>query len=825
MTDVPDQARVVVVGGGIVGCSVAYHLASRGVSDVLLLEREELTSGTTWHAAGLVGQLRSSQNLTRLAKYTAELLPALELETGQATGFQQRGSVSVATTPERLDELLRNVSAARLFGLEAQVLSAAEVAQLVPVARVDDVVGGVFLPGDGSTNPVDTTRAFAQGARARGATILEHAAVTAVVANDGQVHAVRCRIAGEEREIRCSIVVNAAGMWSRQLVEPLGVDVPLHAAEHFYVVTEVIPELAPGMPVLRDPDGCSYFKEDAGKLLVGWFEPVAKPWAVQKARGESSIPDDFAFGTLPPDLDHIAPLLERAVHRVPLMEDAGIQLFFNGPESFTPDDRYLLGPAPAVQGLFLACGFNSIGIQSAGGAGRVLADWIIDGHPPMDLWDVDVRRMMPFQNTSDYLRDRTEESLGLLYAMHWPSRQFESARGARRTPFHAQLAAEGACFGEVAGWERANWYSEPGGSPRYEYSYGRENWFPNARAEHTAVRDHAGLIDLSSFGKFVVKGPDAARSLNQICANDVDVAPGRVVYTQWLNERGTIEADVTVTRESDDQFLVVTAAATQVRDLVWLDEHIGPEARCSAFDVTSAYAVLGIMGPESRSLLSSLSIDDFSNAGFPFGSSRVVDLGYARVRASRISYAGELGWELYIPAEFASYVLEHVRGGVGSASTPFVGYHALNSLRMEKAYRHWGHDIGTDDTPLEAGLGFAVAWDKPGGFIGRDRLLSLRDAGVSRHLVQLRLSNDDVLLHHNEPILRDGQYVGRVTSGAYGHTVGRSLALGYVSLEAGESTAGIEVGEGFVVDVGTDQVPATASLRPAYDPGGSRLRS
>lgn len=823
MTPVPEQAQVVVVGGGIVGCSVAYHLARRGVSELVLLERAELTSGTTWHAAGLVGQLRSSQNLTRLAKYTAELLPDLERETGQATGFQQRGSVSVATSGERMHELLRNVSAARLFGLEAHRLGPREIEQLVPIAELEDVVGGVFLPGDGSTNPVDTTRAFALGAKARGATVVEHAAVTSVVVESGRVRGVRYHLDGVDREISCSTVVNAAGMWARELMQPLGVDVPLHAAEHFYVVTEPVPGLPPGMPVLRDPDGCSYFKEDAGKLLVGWFEPVAKPWAVQKARGVPAIPDGFVFGTLPPDLDHIAPLMEQAVRRVPVLGDAGIQLFFNGPESFTPDDRYLLGPTPDVDGLFLACGFNSIGIQSAGGAGSVLADWIVDGYPPMDLWDVDVRRMMPFQGTSHYLRERTTESLGLLYAMHWPSRQYETARDVRRTPFHAQLASEGAFFGEVAGWERANWYAGPGREPRYDYSYGREGWFPHARSEHLAVRNAVGLIDLSSFGKFVVKGPGACRALNRICANEVDVAVGRIVYTQWLNDRGTVEADVTVTRESENSFLVVTAAATQGRDFAWLERHLGEEAGCTAFDVTSAYAVLGVVGPGSRAVLSHASIDDFSTAAFPFGGSRTVEIGCARVRASRVSYTGELGWELYIPTEYAVHVLDQVRDAEGAVA--LVGYNALNSLRMEKAFRSWGHDIGTDDTPLEAGLGFAVAWDKPGGFIGRDQLSAARARGVRRHLLQFQLASDAPLLHHNEPILRDGVAVGRITSGAYGHSLDRSMGLGYVTLEPGEDPRHGGLVDAFEVEVAAERFPAVATLDPAYDPGGTRMRA
>ena len=825
MAQIPSTAEVVIIGGGIIGCSVAYHLASRGVRDVVLLERSALTSGTTWHAAGLVGQLRATHNLTRLAQYTAELLPDLERETAQATGFDQRGSVSVATTAGRFEELRRNASTAQLFGLEAHVLTADEVRELVPIAAVHDVVGGVHLPGDGVTSPVDTTRAFAIGARNRGAHVVENATVTSVEVEDGVVTGVRYDHAGGSGEIRCSVVVNAAGMWARELMEPLGITVPLQAAEHFYIVTDAIDGLPARMPVLRDPDGCSYFKEETGKLLVGWFEPVAKPWAVPLVRGRSEIPESFSFNALPPDLEHIEPLLEAAARRIPALETAGIQLFFNGPESFTPDDRYLLGPSPEVRGVYLACGFNSIGIQSAGGAGRVLADWIVDGFPPMDLWDVDVRRMMPYQSNASYLRERTTETLGLLYAMHWPNRQYETARGVRRSAFHEPLTRAGACFGEVAGWERPNWFARPGQEATYEYSYGRQNWFDNARQEHVTVRTGVGLLDLSSFGKFVVQGPDSCKALNLICANDVDVEVGRVVYTQWLNERGTIEADVTVTREGEDRYLVVTSAASQVRDLTWLRDRLAEgDWRSTVVDVTSAYAVLAVAGPDSRALLSRLSIDDFSKEGFRFGRSRVVDLALARVRASRVSYTGELGWELYIPTEFAAGVLEAVLEAGDEFGLAPVGFHALNSLRMEKAFRHWGDDISIDDSPLEAALGFAVAWDKPGGFIGRDALVHLRGEGVRRMMCQFALTEGDQLLHHNEPILRDGTPVGRITSGAYGFSVDRALGLGYLPLDEPDGHLSAPP-EGIEVEVAGVRVPAIASWRPLYDPTGSRLRS
>ncbi len=726
MTDLPTDARVVIVGGGIVGCSVAYHLARRGCTDVVLLERRQLTCGTTWHAAGLVGQLRATHNLTRLAQYTTDLFATLEAETGQATGFQARGSISIAPNEERFEELKRGASMARCFGLDVEVITPERVKELVPLARVDDLVGGVHLPGDGITNPIDTTQALAKGARSRGVRIIENVAVERILVESGVAVGVRT----EFGEIRADAVVNCAGMWGRQLGDAVGDVVPLHAAEHFYIVTEGVEGISPTMPVLRDPDGCGYFKEDAGKLLIGWFEPVSKPW------GMRGIPEEFCFDSLPEDFEHIAPLVEAATHRMPLLGETGIRLFFNGPESFTPDDRYLLGESPHVRGLFTAAGFNSIGIQSSGGAGKVLADWIIDGRPPMDLWDVDVRRVMPFQRNAKYLHDRTVESLGLLYAMHWPFRQPETARGVRRSALHDRLAGRGACFGEVAGWERTNWFAPAGVAPEYEYTYGRQNWFPYSAAEHHAVRTNVGIFDLSSFGKYVLEGPDAAEVLNRICANDVEVPVGRIVYTQWLNERGGIEADLTVTREAADRYLIVTAAATQVRDLAWLKDHIPATARAHATDITSAHAVLSVMGPSSRALLSTLTTADLSNEGFPFGTSQIIDLGYARVRASRVTYVGELGWELYIPTEYATGVFDVIVEAGAPFGLAHCGYHALNSLRTEKGYRHWGHDISPDETPLEAGLGFVVAWDKPGGFIGRDALVAQKAQGLRQRLVQ-----------------------------------------------------------------------------------------
>jgi len=809
--DLPNRASVVIVGGGIVGCSLAYHLTLRGCTDVVLLERKQLTCGTTWHAAGLVGQLRATYNMTRLAQYTTNLYKSLEEETGQATGFRQTGSIAIATHQARFEELKRGASMAKCFGLEVQTLTPSEIASLWPGVRIDDLVGGVYLPKDGRTNPIDTTQALAKGAKSRGARIFENTAVEEILIENGKAVGVRTA----QGEIRADMVVNCAGMWAHELGAKSGTTIPLHAAEHFYIVTEPMEGLSSEMPVLRDPDGCAYFKEDAGKLLVGWFEPVAKPW------GMRGIPETFCFDQLPDDLEHIEPLLTAAMHRTPALEKTGINLFFNGPESFTPDDRYLLGETPEVRNLFVAAGFNSIGIQSAGGAGKVLADWMLDGHPPMDLWDVDVRRCMPFQRNRSYLKDRTVETLGLLYAMHWPFRQAETARGVRRSILHDRLLAKGACFGEVAGWERPNWYAPAGVKAEYEYSYGRQNWFDYSAQEHAAVRNAVGLFDQSSFAKFLVQGPDAEKVLNHLCANNVSVPVGKVVYTQWLNARGGIEADLTITREALDRYLVVSAAATQTRDFAWLNRNIDPDARATAVDVSSSMAVLGVMGPRSRELISLLTNADMSNAAFPFGTSQVIDLAYARVRASRITYVGELGWEIYIPVEFAPSVFDALMKEGEPLGLRLAGYHALNSLRMEKGYRHWGHDISDEDTPLQSGLGFAVAWNKPSGFLGKDALLAQKAEGTTRTLVQFALDTPDALLYHNEPICRDGVIVGRISSGMFGHTLGKSLGMGYVE----HNTKYASMLEGvYEIEVAGVRLKAQPSLIPFYDPQSLRIK-
>ena len=809
--NLPSQAKVVIVGGGVVGTATAYHLAKMGWENVVLLERKELGCGTTWHAAGLVGQLRSSYNLTKLAQYTTELFETLEDETGQVTGFRQNGSISVASHEQRFEELKRASSMCKSYGLDAEVITPDEVRDLYPIMHVDDLVGGVFIPKDGQINPLDVVQAYAKGARMNGASIIENVKVTDIIVRNGQVRAVTT----EHGEIATDIVVNCAGMWAREVGMMCGVEIPLHAAEHFYIVTEPMDNLPANLPVLRDQTRFTYYKEDAGKLLVGAFEPVSKPW------GMEGIPEDFSFDQLPEDWDHFDEALQNALHRIPGLGDVGIHTFFCGPESFTPDNRYYLGEAPSVKGFFVAAGFNSIGIQSSGGAGKVISEWIAHGYPLNDYWDVDIRRIAPFQNNSRYLHDRISETLGLLYAMHWPFRQPVTSRNIRKSPLHDRLAAKGACFGETYGWERTDWFAPGEISPQYEYSYGRQNWFEYVRAEHEAVRTNVGMFDQTSFAKFYVEGMDAESYLNRICANNVSVEPGKVVYTQWLNERGGIEADLTVTRLTENRYLVVTGAAVQLRDLTWLRQNLPDDSNVVITDVTSGYSVLSVMGPRSRQLLSKVTTADLSNEAFPFLTSKNIELGMAHGRASRITYVGELGWELYVSTDMVQHVYDEITAAGEEFGLTHCGYLSLNSLRIEKAYRHFGHDIADEDNPIEAGLGFAVAWDKPGGFIGKEALAEYRGTVPERRLVQFVFDDPDSLIYHEEPIYKHGELVGRVTSGMYGYSLGASVGLGYVQSRQGVTAQYINSG-GFEIEVAGERKPVRASLKPLYDPRSSR---
>jgi glycine cleavage system T protein len=816
MTEIPTKARVVIIGGGISGCSVAWHLAKLGWKDIVLLERKQLTSGTTWHAAGLVGQLRASQNMTRLAKYSADLYTRLEAETGLATGFRQCGSITVALTAERREEILRQASLARAFGVDVNELSPAQVKDLYPHLNINGVTAGVHLPRDGQADPGNIALALAKGARALGARIVEQVKVTAVTQAQGRVTGVNWQQGGEQGHIAADMVVNCGGMWGRDLAAQNGVTLPLHACEHFYIVTEGIAGLNP-MPVLRVPDECAYYKEDAGKILLGAFEPVAKPW------GMAGIPEDFSFDQLPEDFDHFEPILAKAIERMPMLAAAGIHTFFNGPESFTPDDRYYLGEAPELRGYWVAAGYNSIGIASSGGAGMALAQWMNDGEPPFDLWEVDIRRAQPFQKNRRYLRERVTETLGLLYADHFPYRQMASARGVRRSPLHEHLKAQGAVFGEVAGWERANWFADPGQERAYHYSWQRQNWFENQRAEHLALRQGVGLLDMSSFGKIRVDGADALALLQHLCANQMDVAVGRIVYSQMLNARGGIECDLTVTRLAETSFLLVVPGATLPRDLAWLRRH-AEGRQVTILDMSAAEAVIPVMGPRARDLLALVSPNDFSNVAHPFGMAREIEIGMGLARAHRVTYVGELGWEIYVSSDQAAHVFETLVAAGEGLGLKLCGLHAMDSCRIEKAYRHFGHDITDEDHVLEAGLGFAVKPEK-GDFLGREAVLRKQEAGLSRRLMQFRLTDPEPLLFHNEPILRDGQIVGQISSGNYGHSLGGAVGLGYVPcLRPGEAAAEM-LASSYAIEVAGRRFEAEASLSAMYDPRSERVRA
>lgn len=791
----------------MIGCSVAYHLTKLGWTDVVLLERKQLTSGTTWHAAGLIAQLRASQNMTRLAKYSQELYGSLEEETGVATGFRRNGSITVALSDERSEEILRQASMARAFGVEVEEISPSELLSRYPHVNIEGVKTAVYLDKDGQGDPANIALAMAKGARQRGAKVLERTKVTGFQLEGRRITGVSWQTDEAEGTIACDHVVNCSGMWGHEVGRQMGINVPLHACEHFYIVTDAVPDLQQ-LPVLRVPEECAYYKEDAGKILLGAFEPVAKPWAMK------GIPEDFEFDQLPEDFDHFEPILEMAVNRLPILAETGIHTFFNGPESFTPDDAYHLGLAPEMDNVWVAAGFNSIGIQSAGGAGMALASWMDTGEKPFDLGDVDIARMQPFQGNKTYLFERSKETLGLLYADHFPYRQKATARGIRRSPLHEALKAEGAVMGELAGWERANWFADPGQKAEYEYSWKRQNWFDNAAREHKAIRENVGIYDMSSFGKIRVEGPDAEDFLNYISGSDLSVPVGKIVYSQFLNASAGIEADVTINRLSETAYLVVTPAATRQADQAWMRRHIG-DRRVTLTDMTAAEAVICVMGPQSRALLQRVSPNDFSNAVNPFGTWQDIEIGMAVARAHRVTYVGELGWEIYVSTDMAAHVFEVLREAGREMDAKLCGLHMMDSCRLEKGFRHFGHDISAEDHILEAGLGFALKKNDK-DYIGRDAVLRKREAGLQTRLVQFMLTDPEPLLYHAEPILRDGRIVGYLSSGGYGHHLGAALGMGYVPC-AGESVQDLLASE-YQIEVAGRRIAAEASLKPFYDP-------
>ena len=814
MAQVPTKARAVIIGGGVIGCSVAYHLAKLGWKEVVLLERKQLTSGTTWHAAGLIAQLRASANMTKLAKYSQELYGNLEAETGVATGFKRCGSITVALTEERKEEIFRQAAMARAFGVDVEEISPAEVKAKYEHLNIEGVTGGVWLPLDGQGDPANIALALAKGARQMGAQVIERTKAMGVTRQGRRITSVKWENEqGESGSIDCENVINCGGMWGHEVGRMLGVNVPLHACEHFYIVTEAIAGLTQ-MPVLRVPDECAYYKEDAGKMLLGAFEPVSKPWAMD------GIPQDFEFDQLPEDFDHFEPILESAVARMPMLAEAGIHTFFNGPESFTPDDAYHLGVAPEMDNVWVAAGFNSVGIQSAGGAGRALAQWMDAGQKPFDLGDVDISRMQPFQGNKHYLFERSKETLGLLYADHFPYLQKKTARGVRRSPFHHHLKENGAVFGELAGWERANWFSNEGQDPSYAYSWKRQNFFENVAAEHKAVRENLGLYDMSSFGKIRVEGPDACAFMNYIGGGQYDVPLGKIVYSQFLNDRAGIEADVTVTRMAETAYLVVTPAASRLADQTWMLRHKGT-FNVVITDVTAGEAVLAVMGPNSRKLLESVSPNDFSNVANPFGTAQEIELGMGLARVHRVTYVGELGWEVYVSTDMAGHAFETLWEAGQNLNAKLCGMHMMDSCRIEKGFRHFGHDITCEDHVLEAGLGFAVKTDKS-NFIGRDAVLRKKEIGLNMRMVQFKLTDPKPLLYHNEPIIRDGKIVGFLSSGNYGHHLGGAIGLGYVPC-AGETAADV-LASNYEIDVAGTRVHAEVSIKPMYDPKGTRAK-
>ncbi len=812
--ELPTQARVVIIGGGVIGCSVAYHLTKLGWNDVVLIEQGQLSGGTTWHAAGLVGQLRSQSSMTTLVRYSTELYARLEAETGLATGWKNCGSVSVARTQDRMIQLRRTAASARAQGVAVEVITPEEAGKLWPPMATDDLVGAVWLPGDGKANPTDLTQSLAKGARLGGAKIFERVRVTGIRTKDGRATGVSTN----KGDIAAEIVVNCAGQWARNVGRMCGVSVPLHSAEHMYIVTGRIEGVHPDLPVMRDPDGYTYYKEEVGGLVMGGFEPHAKPW------GMDGIPDDFEFALLPDDWDQFEILMENALVRVPQLAHAEIKKFYNGPESFTPDNNFILGEAPELGNFFVGAGFNSMGIASAGGAGRALAEWIVNGEPTMDLWPVDIRRFGPFNANQSFLHDRVKETLGLHYAMPWPNRELDLARPLRCSPLYDRLKAKGAVFGSKMGWERANWFATENEKAETEYSFDRQNWHDAVRREMKATREAAAIFDQTSFAKLLLQGRDACAVLNRICGANIDVEIGRSVYTGMFNSRGGYESDLTVLRLAADRFLVVTGSAQPVRDFDSINRNIPAEAHAVLTDVTSSYAVLGLMGPKSRDVLSRLTPTDLSEDAFPFATHRQIDVGYGICIANRMTYVGELGWELIVPTEFAAGVYDALHEAGRDIGLMDAGYYALEALRLEKGYRAWSRELTPDINPWQAGLGFAVDLDKAGGFIGREAILEAKGRPVTRRVVQLTLEDSSPMLWGGELILRDGKPVGEMRSAAYGHSIGCAVGLGYVDRPEGVDKEFLMAGR-FQVDVAGSLHDAKLHLKAAYDPQGSKIRS
>jgi sarcosine dehydrogenase len=815
MSPVPSAAQVVIIGGGIIGCSTAFHLARLGFKDIVLLERAKLTSGSTWHAAGLVGQLRTSANVTQLLKYSVELYDKLEKETGQATGWKRNGGLRLACNQERLTEIRRQATTAHSFGLEMHVLSPMEAKSLWPIMDSADVVGAAFLPTDGQVNPSDLAQALAKGARMQGVRIIEDCPVTGIELDKGRV----CAVSTVHGTIRTEIVVNCGGQWARQIGKFAGVSVPLVSMQHQYIVTEPIAGVPRNLPTLRDPDRLIYFKEEVGGLVMGGYEPNPIPWA------GNGIPEGFEFQLLGENWDHFEQHMTQALARVPALENAGIKQMINGPESFTPDGNFILGEAPEVRGFFVGAGFNAFGIASAGGAGRALAEWVAADEPPMDLWPVDIRRFSRHHRSDDWVRTRTIEAYSKHYTMAWPFEEYRSARPLRVSPLYQRLKDQGACFGEKLGWERPNWFAPHGVEAKDVYTYGRQNWFDQVGMEHRACRERVALFDQTSFAKFMLIGRDAERALQWICANDVGKPPGSLTYTQMLNARGGIECDLTVARLSQNEFYIVTGTGFATHDFAWIERNIPQDCTdAKLVNVTSSFCVLALMGPRARDVLFSVTRADLSNAAFPFGTCREIDIGGAGVRALRVTYVGELGWELHIPVEHAPAVYDRLIEAGGRHRIANAGYRAIESLRLEKGYRAWGADIGPDHTPLEAGLGWAVKLAKEIPFLGRDALSVQRSKPLGKRLACFTVDDPGVVLLGRETIYRNSERVGWLSSGGWGYTVGKSIGFGYVRNEKGVDDTMLNSGL-YELEVAAERVACALHLATLYDPRGERVKA
>ena len=814
----PTHAAIVVIGGGIIGCSTAYHLARDHKADVVLLEQGQITSGSTWHAAGLVGQLRSSASITRVLKYSVELYKGLEAETGLATGWKMTGCLRLATNEDRWTEFKRLATTARSFGMDMHLISPQEVKRMWPLMQVDDLVGASWLPTDGQASPSDITQSLAKGARMHGAKLFEHVRVTGFDLKDGRIVAVRTN----QGTVRCENVVNCAGQWARQVGAMAGVSVPLQPVKHQYIITERIEGLAADAPTIRDPDRRTYFKEEVGGLVMGGYEPDPQAWFPDTPTGD--VPDEWEFRLFDDDYDHFEQHMSQAIARVPALEHAGVKRMINGPESFTPDGNFILGAAPECGNMFVGAGFNAFGIASGGGAGWVLAQWVMDGEAPLDLWTVDIRRFSDLHRDRQWVCDRTLEAYGKHYTVAFPHEEYESGRPRIVSPLYERLKKHRAVFGSKLGWERPNWFAPEGMEAKDVYSMGRQNWFGAVGEEHRHVREAVGLFDQSSFAKYEMSGPDAARALDWICANDVAKPVGRLTYTQLLNSRGGIEADLTVARLADEKFYVVTGTGFRTHDLSWFRDHIPAGLDVTLTDVTEDFGTLSLMGPRARDVLAAVTEADVSNTGFPFGHVREITIAGHTVRALRVTYVGELGWELHMPIGATGEIFDALM----AAGAPFgirpVGYRALESLRLEKGYRAWGSDITPNDTPMEAGLGWAVKLRKNTDFLGRRALEKANGAALPKRFAGFTVDDPDIVLLGRETILRNGEPVGYLTSGGYGYTIGKGIGYGYVRSPDGVGDDFLTGGD-YELVVATERTPARIHLGPLYDAAGEKVKS